>query len=405
MPVVLIVAASPLDHDRLSLNREVKKIKQALERSRNREHWQIESNEAATVEDLRRALLDHNPTILHFSGHGEGGAGLCFEDDQGFTHPAQAGALAKLLHHFKDRLKCVVLNACYSAIQAEAIRQEINYVVGMQAAIDDESAAKFAVSFYDAVFAGTNFRVAFDLGCTAIDLHNLPGSDVPMFLVGPQKGGGELAYTEDIPEIENVILAYWNTPYAARYEFATRGSLLTKGMEQYYRGKEPTSAAKVAVISKQKIDNLHWKVQVQVDTEGGWYRTAYYLRIEGGDIKIDWEASVGLWSMPVKTYFALGAREPVVARVTAEISNDYHGSFGGKRASYQSVALRTIDDTFLWGYAQRDTAAYDELMSIISDGKAHDITLAIVDVDDVTDCSLITAVLSNSWIVPDDRSC
>ena len=176
MPNVLIVAASPLNEDRLSLNREVKKIKQALERSRNREKWRIESNEAATVEDLRRALLDHQPTVVHFCGHGGGDGGICFEDDQGLTHPTHAAPLTKLFHIFKDNLKCVVLNACYSEVQGDAIRQQIDYVVGMRKDIGDEAAVMFAVAFYDAVFAGTDFRVAFDLGCTAIDLQNLPNS-------------------------------------------------------------------------------------------------------------------------------------------------------------------------------------------------------------------------------------
>lgn len=399
MPLVLIVAASPLDQDRLSLNREIKKIKQALERSRNRDHWQIESNEATTVEDLRRALLDHNPTILHFSGHGEGSAGLCFEDDQGSTHPAQASALAKLLHHFKDKLKCVALNACYSTIQGDAIRQEINYVVGMRAAIDDESAAKFAVSFYDAIFAGTNFRVAFDLGCTAIDLHNLPGSDVPTFLVGPQNGGGGLAYTGDIPEIENVILAYWNTPYDSRYKFTTKGGLLAEVMERFYKDSGPVSATKVTVISKQKIDDLHWKVEVQLETAEGRQVRFYYLRIKDQDVEIDWEASVGLCSMPIKTYLALGAQNPIVVRVQAEISNYYNFTFSGKRSLYQSASLRTIEGDSLTGYAKRDSPSCDELMKIIVDGKSHEMTLAIIDVDDNPECSLITEVLSATWIV------
>jgi hypothetical protein len=37
---------------------------------------------------------------------------------------------------------------------------------------------KFAVAFYDAVFASTDFRTAFDLGCTALDLNDYPDSDV-----------------------------------------------------------------------------------------------------------------------------------------------------------------------------------------------------------------------------------
>ena len=40
-------------------------------------------------------------------------------------------ALAKLFEVFKDKVECVLLNACYSETQAEAIRQHIDYVIGM----------------------------------------------------------------------------------------------------------------------------------------------------------------------------------------------------------------------------------------------------------------------------------
>lgn len=126
MPTVLILAASPLDQDRLRLGSEVKKIKHALERSRNREKWTIETNEAATVDDLRRALLDFRPAVVHFCGHGGGKSGLAFENDIGQTHSTHAEPLSRLFHHFKDTLKCVVLNACYSEVQAVEIRQQID---------------------------------------------------------------------------------------------------------------------------------------------------------------------------------------------------------------------------------------------------------------------------------------
>jgi hypothetical protein len=96
MPIVLIVSASPLDQDHLRLGAEFRDIRHALQRSRNRENWRIESNEAVTVDDLRRALLDYLPTIVHFSGHGNGVNGLCFEDADGNTSLTDAVALAKL---------------------------------------------------------------------------------------------------------------------------------------------------------------------------------------------------------------------------------------------------------------------------------------------------------------------
>jgi len=71
-------------------------------------------------------------------------------------------------------VKCVVLNACYSEAQADAIAEHIDYVVGMKEAIGDEAAIKFAVGFYDALEAGRNFETAYKFGCSAIDLKGIP---------------------------------------------------------------------------------------------------------------------------------------------------------------------------------------------------------------------------------------
>jgi CHAT domain len=402
MPTVLILAASPNDQDRLLLSREVKKIRQALERSRNRENWRIESNEAATVEDLRRALLDHQPTVVHFSGHGGGDAGLCFEDDQGGTHLTHAAPLAKLFHHFKDRLKCVVLNACYSRVQADVIRQQVDYVIGMQSGIGDEAATKFAVAFYDGLFAGTDFRVGFDLACTAIDLHNLPDTKVPVLLTAPHLGGADLAYTESVPEIETVLHAYMNTPHADRHRFTTRGDALADAMRQYYGDAMLATVSQVTVISKRQIDRRHWKVHARVEIAGDRSFRNYYVQVEGRAVLVDWEATVGYWSKPVKTYLALGTRETVTARVTAELGTYYNYYFADKERHFQNIELRTVDNKCLYGYVARFNPVYKELMQILSDGNSHELTLGIRNIDDDTDLPLIETLLSRSWVYPEE---
>lgn len=65
-------------------------------------------------------MLDVNPQIIHFSGHGEGHDGLVFEDDRGKPKLISGEALAGLFRLFADQVECVVLNRCYSAVQAEA---------------------------------------------------------------------------------------------------------------------------------------------------------------------------------------------------------------------------------------------------------------------------------------------
>jgi hypothetical protein len=193
MKTILIVSAGPIDQDSLRLGAEMKDIRHALQRSKSREEWKIECHTAATVDDLRRALLDYRPAILHFSGHGAGEDGLCFEDANGYSHMAQAEPLAKLFHLFSDSLKCVVLNACYSDVQAAAICNEINCVVGMKSTIDDESAIKFAASFYDAIFAQCSISMAFKMGCNALDLSNLRDSDVPALQI---RKGSDFSYAD-----------------------------------------------------------------------------------------------------------------------------------------------------------------------------------------------------------------
>jgi hypothetical protein len=399
----MILAANPTNQERLGLGREIKKIRQALERSRNRENWRIESNEAATVEDLRRALLDHQPTVLHFSGHGGGDAGLCFENDQGGTHLTHATPLAKLFHHFKDRLKCVVLNSCYSKVQAEVIRQEVDYVIGMQAEIGDEAATKFAVAFYDALFAGTDFRVGFDLACTAIDLHNLNEANVPVFLTAPYLGGTYLSYTESIPQIETVLHSYINTPHADRYRFATKGDALAGTMRQHYGESMLAAFNQVTVISKRRIDRRHWKVHARLDIAGDRVYRDFYVQLEGRSVLIDWEASVGYWSKPVKTYLALGTREHVTARVRAELGTYYNCYFSDKENLFQNVRLRTIDNELLHGYVRRSAPLYEELMGILSDGNSHDLTVGIRNINEDTDQPLIETLLSRSWVYPEEQ--
>ena len=143
-----ILAANPKGTQPLRLNEEVKKIDQGLERAKRRDQFKLVQKWAVTDDDLRRALLDNEPEIVHFSGHGSGADGLAFEDDSGHIQLISGDALSRLFELCADSVKCVVLNACYSEAQADAIAGHIDFVVGMKKAIGDEAAIKFAVGFY-----------------------------------------------------------------------------------------------------------------------------------------------------------------------------------------------------------------------------------------------------------------
>ena len=171
---LLFLAANPKGTPQLRLDEEVKKVEQGLERSKKRDQFKLVQKWAVTDDELRRALLDNEPEIVHFSGHGSGASGLTFEDDQGNVLEIPGDALARLFELCADSVKCVVLNACHSEAQANAISQHIDYVIGMSKDIGDEASIKFAVGFYDALGAGRDFETAYRFGCSAIDLKGIP---------------------------------------------------------------------------------------------------------------------------------------------------------------------------------------------------------------------------------------
>jgi hypothetical protein len=164
---VLILAANPKTTARLRLDEEVREIGEGLRLAKHRDQFEISSRWAVRLRDLRRALLDFEPNIVHFTGHGKEN-GLLVEDELGFAALISTEALSGLFVLFSDQIECVILSACYSARQAAAINKHINYVIGMRREIEDKASIEFSVGFYDALGAGRSVEDAFKFGRVAI---------------------------------------------------------------------------------------------------------------------------------------------------------------------------------------------------------------------------------------------
>ncbi|NJN85951.1 MAG: CHAT domain-containing protein [Leptolyngbyaceae cyanobacterium SL_7_1] len=204
---ILVLAANPKGTPPLQLANEVRSLQQGLDRAQHRDRYILEQRWAVRPIDIRRALLDCNPQIVHFSGHGVGTAiaadtrsadgtttrdigpaedsdiapeGLMVEDEIGRPQLISSEAIAGLFELFSDQVECVVLNACYSATQAKAIAHHIPYVVGMRRAIGDRAAIEFAIGFYDALLAGRSVEFAYKLGCNTIQMAGIPEHLTPV---------------------------------------------------------------------------------------------------------------------------------------------------------------------------------------------------------------------------------
>ncbi|NEQ29519.1 MAG: CHAT domain-containing protein [Leptolyngbya sp. SIO4C5] len=180
---VLFLASNPIDAVRLRLGQELRDIREKLQLAKQREKFVLESREAVRPGDITQAIFDFEPHIIHFSGHGTREGKLCFEDISGKSKSIQPEALAALFEMEADRVQCVILNACYSEVQAEAIARHIPYVIGMGREIGDEAAIIFSVGFYKALGANRTVEQAYKAGCVEIRLEGIQEYLTPVLQV------------------------------------------------------------------------------------------------------------------------------------------------------------------------------------------------------------------------------
>lgn len=160
----------------LDLELELRQIEEHLLRGRMRDRFALKAVPAVTVDALMRTLMEEAPTHVHFSGHGER-EGIVLRDDLGCNRVVPGEALASLFGVCGTSVRCVVLNACYSEAQAQAIRRYVPHVAGSTGRIQDAAALSFSSGFYLAVAAGKDVPYAFEAGKVRMRMDNVPGEE------------------------------------------------------------------------------------------------------------------------------------------------------------------------------------------------------------------------------------
>lgn len=177
---VLFLASNPLDQNQLRLDEEVRSIKEKLRASEHRDAVELKSEWAVRPSDILQALNEHKPHIVHFSGHGSNSDELVLQDAAGGTKLVTKDAIAATISTMTDNIEIVMFNACFSAGQAEAVTEYVNFAIGMTEAISDDAARVFAAHFYSAIGFGRSVQKAFDQGISALLLEGIPENKTPM---------------------------------------------------------------------------------------------------------------------------------------------------------------------------------------------------------------------------------
>jgi hypothetical protein len=180
---ILVVISSPNDQVPLDVDREMQQIYRALGPLERAGKVQITVMQGATVQTLRRQLLNAEYHVLHYSGHGhysaqDGEGYLIFEDDDRSSVRVNSSRLGMLLRDERS-LRLVVLNACssaqhgdsdpFSGVAAGLVRAGSPAVLAMQTSVAHETARCFTAAFYQSLADGCPIDMAVSEGRKEIE--------------------------------------------------------------------------------------------------------------------------------------------------------------------------------------------------------------------------------------------
>jgi hypothetical protein len=166
---ILVVGSGPADLERIGTDTEARVISEAIRRSAARASIELKTLPATTPDDLRRALLEGDFAILHFTGHGDSD-GIYLSNEDGSSAHITTTALKDLISRY-PQVQCVLLNSCET--MANLTEPLAPITIGMDSLVDDDTAVEFARGFYDAVGALRPIDFAIEEGRNAVTMKKL----------------------------------------------------------------------------------------------------------------------------------------------------------------------------------------------------------------------------------------
>jgi class 3 adenylate cyclase/tetratricopeptide (TPR) repeat protein len=180
---ILFLAASPGSMGQVNAGREAREIRETLRATAHRDSIELVERFAVRPGDLQRTFFEVRPHIVHFSGHGTTDEEIVLENDEGGAEPLGKRVLADLFRVHKDQVRVVVLNACHSRPQVEAISEHIECAIGMRRAIGSRAATEFSAAFYLAIGFGSSVQKAFESAIAQLRARGIPEDRTPQLVL------------------------------------------------------------------------------------------------------------------------------------------------------------------------------------------------------------------------------
>jgi tetratricopeptide (TPR) repeat protein len=150
-----MLSATPESIQAQRLQAELKKIRGAIHRSNNKSGFELEDRQYVNSSDIGEELRKLKPYIVHISGCADGLENLLCQDPSPDIYDcAQNKFITELFRLYSQEICCILLSGCYSEEQIKEIVQDIEFVIGISADLEEEQAVKFINEFYYQLASG-----------------------------------------------------------------------------------------------------------------------------------------------------------------------------------------------------------------------------------------------------------
>jgi len=158
---------------------EQRQVTQVIKEARYRDGLALHTAQAVRGDDILGHLLDHEPTVLHFSGHASD-TGLYALAADGGDAPLITEGLADLLAAAGSKIRLVVINACGTDLIAQELAKVTGCAIGYPGRVPDQVAITFATQFYRCVGAGMPVGPAYRASAAVIRMYGAAEHEIPV---------------------------------------------------------------------------------------------------------------------------------------------------------------------------------------------------------------------------------
>ncbi len=171
---ILFLSANPWTTSRIRVDEEAREIFEKLQEGPHRDRFELYKHAAIRPIDLQRLLMMYKPHIVHFSGHGNKRKRIILGGAPGRGKEVNCRGLVEVFGLYRNHLRLVVLNACFTKEQARSLSGVVDYSVGTGRGIGDKGSVAFAGAFYRALAFGKTIEKAFDSAKAELALTKVP---------------------------------------------------------------------------------------------------------------------------------------------------------------------------------------------------------------------------------------